>query len=496
MRLDWRPDIDHLDSDAKLRQAIRRPKDNVQDCVQDILDLAAHKRPNLRVLEVNLTSGQDKSFWLSGSVESVAVRATAREYSYASDRPESVLSAQDLYSQMPTAHDSQFTLLPITNQSFEAPPELSNLDLVLVRTSRLSSAASTRILTRNAGRLLAQGGTIIVQHSNVDKDASAEEQYLETLCRVANSTRFARRPMACSWPKWPLRIRQSACDRSLVILHLSSSRISSWSKAATNLLRDKGWSIMELELEEGHRQTQQPTKAAILVMDEVHQPLFATATQYQLEAIQNIAQQGNHLLWVTQGSQMQVSSPLKAVCHGVFRSVRAEQPGVRIATLDVESAAMERLGNTVEAIHTALLELKAAPSSLSADSEFVERAGLLHISRLRRSQGVDRPGGDNKGDEVNTFTTNLHSTKATIGLISQRLGRPEALQFAELGNAKSLLLDPRGVEVEIFASHVDGDDYATAIGSVPGEPVNWVMAVPASLCASVTESPISASVSA
>ena len=464
-RMEWMPDIYHLDSDDKIRKAIQRPTTSIENHVHDVLDLVAHKRPNLRALEIDLTSGQAHSVWFSGSAANQAVRAAARNFTYASDRPEHVLSAQDLYSQLPPAQASQFVLLPIASTSFVAPLELSKFDLVLVRTSELTTLQSAKLLAANARLLLAEEGTLVLHNTNAAGGMKADQEYLKDsllqgqFIKARQVTDGLFVAEAGSVDKTP------ACDRTLVILHLSSSHESSWSTAVTGLLKDKGWLITEYRVEPSRRLTQLPTMATILVMDEVSQPLFAFASKCQLEAIQNIVQQGLNLVWVTQGSQMHVSSPIKAICHGVFRSVRAEKPGIRIVTLDIESTAMGQLATTVEGINATLLEVNAAPSSMPADSEFVERDGLLHISRVRPDPDLNRLTGDDGGDELEPVATRLHSTKATIGLSSGRLGRLDSLHFAELGTRTDRLLGPEQLEVEIFASSVNRDDYTVAMGS-------------------------------
>ncbi|KFA70061.1 Atr6 [Stachybotrys chlorohalonatus IBT 40285] len=461
-RVEWKPDICHLDSDTKIRRAILDLTDGTGDFVQEVLDLAAHKKPNMRVLEVDLTGGQPRSLWLSGNETSRITRAATSEFNYASDRPESVLSAQDLYSDMSSGYTSRFTLLPITSQSFVAPPELCRSDLVLIRTSQLPSMETASILTRNARCLLTEGGTIVLHVLDVSKYSKVGQ---ESLREALSRGKFSKIRQAADG----LFVAEAtdadtaySQGKSLVVLHFSTSPVFSWSSAVITSLIDKGWPITELTLEEGCRLTELPAKATILVMDEVNRPLFASMEEYQLEAIQSIVQRDCSLLWVTQGSQMHVSSPLKAICHGVFRSVRSMDPNARIVTLDVDSAAEDQLAKMADILHTVLLQVRVTPESLPADFEFVERGGLLYISRLRPAQVDNESRSDGDKDGLQPVPVDLHSTESTIGLVSGRPGILDTLHFAELGPGRLLVLGPEDIEVEIFAASVDDGDYALA----------------------------------
>lgn len=148
---------------------------------------------------------------------------------------------------------------------------------------------------------------------------------------------------------------------------------------------------------------------------------------------------------------MTVDSPLNAVCHGVFRTVRAEELLLRLVTLDVESNTLEALPQTISAIDRVLGEFHSQ-SLTSSESEYVERRGLLHVSRIWPDEAVNRASREDSSVGRAPVTTDLHACEATVPLVSEKLGTLDSLSFVEVGDGRPPVLGANEVEVEIFAS--------------------------------------------
>ena len=162
-------------------------------------------------------------------------------------------------------------------------------------------------------------------------------------------------------------------------------------------MRENGWDLTELYVDNqaGRGLEQLPSKSTVLVLDELARPFLAAATKEQWAALQTVTQKECDLLWVTRGSQINPTEPLGAVCHGVFRTVRAEIPAIHIVTLDVESATMASLTTNMMAIETALRKIKSSKAATPlVECEFAERGGLLHISRVRPDESLNEFKGE------------------------------------------------------------------------------------------------------
>jgi hypothetical protein len=228
--------------------------------------------------------------------------------------------------------------------------------------------------------------------------------------------------------------------------------------AVTECLRGLGWNISE------HVYPFQnlKSKSNVLVLDELSVPVLATADQTQWEAIQHLIRTECNMLWVTEGSQMVVTDPTKAIAHGFFRTIRAEEPLLNLMTLDVESATGPA---TIGAIEIALNKLTNPLPVKDIESEFVERNGVFYVSRVladerlnvvkfEDSQGVVPRVGD------------LHENKNCVRLICERLGNIDSLHFVEVA-PEPLQLKKNNVEVELYAASLNFKDVAVSMGIVP-----------------------------
>lgn len=511
-RLSWKPDWSHLDNSERLQQALAsiKPDPDPEIEVQELLDLVAHKKPNLKMLELNLVPGEGKSLWLSRLANDHSIRAAFSELHLAYAHTDDVSAAKDLYSQTPS---TSFLLLDPRIHGFSLPEELANLDLVLVKVLHLSNAALERV-AENFRSLVADGGSLILyrvgrsglvnghdygineavgegeskavgmngcrtametnpESSSVDHNSDQGSMEILKRHRFANirhtasGTIVAKAAIDMAHPAWT--DTETAPSVPIILLHLSPPG-SLVSEAGVSL-RNRGWDISELHLQDDPSLSRLTPKSTVLVLDEICQPVLARVTEAQWTAIQTIIQRECDMLWVTQGSQMTVDSPLTAVCHGVFRTVRAEEPLLRLVTLDVESSTAEALPQTVAAIDLVLRDFDSdSPSLTLSECEYVERRGLLHVSRIWRDEAINRASSeDSSVGRRSPIKTDFHACKATIRLVSEKLGTLDSLAFVEVAGGEPPALGPDEVEVEISASGCNFKDVAVAMGIVPGD---------------------------
>ncbi|KAL8658105.1 MAG: hypothetical protein Q9226_001255, partial [Calogaya cf. arnoldii] len=82
------------------------------------------------------------------------------------------------------------------------------------------------------------------------------------------------------------------------------------------------------------------SKSIVLVTDDLSFAVLPTIGEDQWGSLKALTQVGARILWVTEGSQLDVTKPDRAMAHGLFRTVRAEDPSDSVTTLDVESASV------------------------------------------------------------------------------------------------------------------------------------------------------------
>lgn len=191
-----------------------------------------------------------------------------------------------------------------------------------------------------------------------------------------------------------------------------------------------------------------PQKAAVLVLDDLWSPTLTTIGKDQWQALQTLVARECRILWVTTGSQFQVTNPDNSMVHGLARTLRAEDPSLVFKTLDVESADSLK---TPEAIDEALKQLYRPQAKTHIESELVERGGITYIGRVT----VDEPLNhvqkeDVEGGELQLRS--LHDSPTCIRLGCERLGMIDSLQWGEVSPEELPLLGDDFVEVEVFAA--------------------------------------------
>ena len=188
----------------------------------------------------------------------------------------------------------------------------------------------------------------------------------------------------------------------------------------------------------------------VLVMDELFSPLLKNIQETQWQSLQKLLNGGSKILWVTEGSQCVVTNPDNALIHGLARTVRAEDPSVNLTTLDV---GFKSGANTLWAMNCILEYLLSPPHKKRIESEYVERDGVIYISRLLPDGLLNQAEKDDtNGAEPGIVS--LHEAQGTVRLSCERVGTLESLQYAHV-SATDLPLMENCVEVEIAAAGVN-----------------------------------------
>jgi hypothetical protein len=132
----WKPDITYLTKDKLLELPIEKlygsPNHGgtLSTQVSQLIDFIAHKRPNLKVLEVNMTPGDLTSVWLDGRNFDKDSRAAYLEYHLATTNATTLMSVQERYG---AQGDTKFSLLDLTRPSNDLSLSTAGFDLVIVK---------------------------------------------------------------------------------------------------------------------------------------------------------------------------------------------------------------------------------------------------------------------------------------------------------------------------------------------------------------------------
>lgn len=234
------------------------------------------------------------------------------------------------------------------------------------------------------------------------------------------------------------------------IVHFSADR--GIDTAIKEGLTTLGWQITDHTLPLSNIQR----NSTVLVLDELHSPVLLNISAEQWQALQHLIDLESRILWVTTGSQLEVTRPDNALIHGLARTLRAEDPSLRITTLDLESTSSKE---TLATIHRTLEHINVPIRPTQIENELVERRGIVHIGRVFPDNLINQAERDNTyGAEPRLQS--LHDHKSCVRLISERIGALDSLQYSEV-STREIPLEDGFVEVDIHAASLNFKVFAS-----------------------------------
>ena len=501
-QVSWRPDITLLTQD----QMMHLPPDKASSKTDTIIDLIAHKKPALKVLEVNLEDSDPSSLWFSATNSSA--RAAYAQYDFGSPDAKTVISVETAYkdkantSFLPISYDKEDLGLPTT----------AAYDLAIIKAPEKMALASIEEMTKKLRLLLAEDAfTLLVRLKDEGAIAGADSEdespsgkverspSPETPGASSGSSDFglggpASSVSSAAWdeeaakrslgspsangldsvikvtdtPNHGLAYLSRSTqpevatdsDKHLLVARLTSTAPEVLPASLQAALEALGWII-----------TQQappllkPTDGSvILILDELWNPVLTQANEEQWNSVKSLVSFGNPLLWVTSGAQGPATSPDKAMIHGLFRVARQEGAMAKLTTLDVQSSASPATNWAIEKV------LGLFRSNASVETEYMERNGTLHIQRLMPDTAVN-DFRHAEEDGLKPVVKGFHETQVQVQLRAERLGTLDGLMWCET-ETSAPALEPSKVEVEVMAVGVNFKDVAITMGIVPDDEYN------------------------
>ena len=476
----WKPDIDHLEQvqiPSLLPQNRSGPSatsyDEATATVHALIDLVAHKKPNLTVMEINMVQGNTESAWLGDQKHEQSIRAACSKYEFTSVDAAALLEAQEQYSKYA---GTVYNMLDISRPGLEVRNHDDRFDLVILQ-MQPPSRECTRTVISNVQGLLSENGHFLFLTPALGSSSSSSEDLVlvksETeacanftaFSSTLQSERFIRlRDIPCGFSETYQSAQLSvlaAEETEQLERHLDVVRFTRPTEVSTCIqasLRKKGWKLSE------HKMSFQglKPKSIVLVLDELSAPILSKIDEDQWKALQMLANSGSKILWLSKRSQLTVPRPENAMIHGLARTIRAEDPSVSFTTLDVESAGSVEATEAILKILESLL--RPAPRR-HLESEFVERAGIIYVSRIRPDHLINNAEQDDSQGGVPDIRS-LHDSPVTVRLRCERLGTIDSLCYAEV-DSKELHLPDGCVEVELASAGLNFKDIAVTMGIVP-----------------------------
>lgn len=452
----WMPDITYMSQDQIL--SLARAENST---IQEVIDLIAHKTPGLKVIEVNSGAEEISSLWFSGGDK--LSRAAYTQYVLSSADAKAIVDAQSTFEGY---RRTSFELQDLNKTSFE--PVESGFDLAIVKMPSFKNFLSQ--VSRNTRAVLSKGCFALFVENDPIPDFNSESSDLvvvndesseDDVATILMSNGFSNIMDLSAEPGRRVYLSTAESEalslaRPLSVVHLRSGRRSSL--GLNSVLRQNGWQVTE------HSRPFEnlDRKSIVVVVDELSSPLLTNVTDDQWLAIKDIVTQGYQVLWVTEGSQMKVSKPDNALVHGFFRTIRAEDRGSSLTTLDIEYGESPSAYSAIERVLKCLM--KPTPK-MGIESEFVERGGVIYINRILPDEPLNQVKEDGPFGGAPVIRS-LHDVSTVAMIRAERLGTLEALCYSEM-SAEEVPVEHGMIEVEIYAAGLNFKDVAVTMGIVP-----------------------------
>lgn len=466
----WRPDVTFLSQNQLHSLALN---DNAFS-IQQLIDLIAHKKPAVKVLEASCVAGDTSSLWFSGGDSSI--RSGYKQYSYVSSDAKALVGAKEGYGLMKR---TSFDLLDILKPDSRLPG--AEYDLAILKVPGLSEDVVTKaascartVLSDDAFVVFLEqqlepltpvsegssdSNAVMVDEPSMNGNTSEDSAIVSS---ISNSgyVNILRGPESWTANAYIARATGASVDdvsaKRVSVVHLSArSRLS---PGLRNVLEQSDWQVTEHFYPYSHLKP----KSIVLILDETISPVLASVSESQWQEIRRIILRGNRLCWITEGSQMNVTKPENALVHGMFRTIRGEDRSAELVTLDVEHSESPATYIAVERVLRSMLK---APSKAPIESEFVERGSIIHVNRITPDEPINSArNNDKQGGEP--VPRSLKDIAGLTMLRAEKLGTLDSLCYSEVSHEELPVLENH-IEVDIKAAGLNFKDVAVTMGIVP-----------------------------
>ena len=220
-----------------------------------------------------------------------------------------------------------------------------------------------------------------------------------------------------------------------------------------------GWKV----LEDSYPFRNLEFDGTVLMLDDLNSPFLSSVRQEHWTVLQALLNSHNRILWLTEGSQFEVTKPENAQIHGLMRTLRDEDPSINLTTLDVEDPFGK---HSISTVHAVLEFVHTSTFEKTGDYEYVERCGKIYISRVLPDCAMNSfTKAETEGAEL--ATKSFYNTNSQIRLFCERVGNFDSLNYNEVNQIENHLRENE-VEIEIAAAGLNFKDIAISTGLIPG----------------------------
>jgi acyl transferase domain-containing protein len=515
--LSWQPDVTLLTQD----QMMYLPLEKSSRRLDRVIDLIAYKNPALNVLEISLEKSDTSCLWFGEG--NLSARGRYHKYDFASTDGKALVDVQTKYE---AKDNTSFVFISTEKEGLGLSTNV-RYDLVIIKTSKKTQSEWADLIQTLKPFFSEYTSTLLVQLEDEGLTAAGQNpaKYVETTGDIDQTSpsestgrsspisrgseqdgssssidsltrdheeaenffkrgglgpvgqRLAKAVDSSSVIEIPASDSDSPIaylftninaggiskhsQRNLTIAYLSENARVALGPSLQATLEASGWDITQ----QTYPFSKPQDGSVVLILDELSTPLLRWSSENQWDAVKTLITSGSPVLWITKGAQGVATNPDNALVHGLFRVARHEDSSLNITTLDVQSS-------TSRATEWAIGQvLRLLGQDRPAESQYMERDGILHIQRLIPDAEVN----DFKRAEVEGYepvVKSFRSNEAQVQLRAERLGTLQSLTWCETNAGEIPEPEQNNIEVEVMAVGVNFKDVAITMGIVPDNEYN------------------------
>ncbi|KAL2824216.1 hypothetical protein BDW59DRAFT_147657 [Aspergillus cavernicola] len=439
LRILWKPDVYGLGfmTPEDAGRHVQAFADEAHSPVSDdgllkmgaMLDLLVHKEPALRILELN----NDAHELTSAILEMLAYQTDFKRlsaYSTATCNEDGIVSGGLVNFE--------------TGARCGEPAALTTkFDLVLVPNAGPWIERSLDRITS----LLENGGSILALCDETASSALTSSSLSCLSCPVSEG----RANLVVGRPAQTSNHEALQKDRFLVV-EREESALGSVLVDSLNSLQPQ--SVLRVNLQE--LTAAHIAKGTIVFsLCELQSSLLSVSSDDEMKQIKIMTDNAASLVWVTNGNTMQGERPDFALVSGVGRSLALEQPSLKFYTYDLDSPDAD-VGNTAQRLISVLNQ-----PGWKADLEFVQRKGVVHVSRFVPDDGFNAAFRNKQGLEPSMMPL---GDVGEVELSLSEVGQFDTIFFRQ--SEATPALQPQEVRIKVAAVGLNAKDYYVLAGRV------------------------------
>ncbi|KAJ5672571.1 polyketide synthase [Penicillium longicatenatum] len=196
--------------------------------------------------------------------------------------------------------------------------------------------------------------------------------------------------------------------------------------------------------------------ATIISLVEASNSLLAKISSEEMDVLKLLTDHASTILWVTNGDMLSGARPDFALVAGLSRALMLEQPALQFLTYDIDDPNNDP-SRTAHNIFDVILGLDGA----LADYEYVEKNGVVHISRFTPDNDLNSAFRQKQGSEK--VDLSLQQARP-VQIALDQPGQFDEIYFKQIELPGTLA--PKEVQIQVKAVGLNAKDLYVLAGKV------------------------------